>query len=114
MFKQDLHQYPLSQAVRNGRCGTNPNTLTHFLSACEDACQCMSTAQARQTQVDVLEIILETICDSMVDKCWRGWCLDNAYRPLRNIRLLSKTPQEKSHLISLEAEMRTLSNYFLT
>ncbi len=83
MFERELRKYPLSIAVRHGRCGTCPKTLTRFLSVCENACQRMNTDQARHAQIEVLGIILETICDSMVDKCWRGWCLDNAHRPLR-------------------------------
>ncbi len=113
MLQQKLSEYPLSKSVRNGRCGTCPKTLTRFLTACESACQGLPPEQARQMQVEVLEIILETICDCMIAKCWRGWCLDNAHRPLRNIRLLSTTESEKRHLIKLEAEMRTLSYYFL-
>lgn len=114
MLKQKLDKYPLSKAVRNGRCGTCPKTLTRFLSTCEKVCQQMPDDQARQNQVEVLEIILETVCDSLVAKCWRGWCLDNAHRPLRNIRLLSGTEAQKNDLIKLETKMRTLSYYFLS
>lgn len=113
MLKQQLDQYPLSKAVRNGSCGTCPKILTQLLSTCEKVCGHMPAEQARQNQVEVLEIILETVCDSLVDKCWRGWCLDNAHRPLRNIRLLSSSVDQKAHLIQLEAQMRTLSYYFL-
>lgn len=113
MLQQKLSSYPLTQAVRNGRCGTCPKLLTKFLSACEQASQSMPSEHARQTQVEVLEVLLETVCDCMIDKCWRGWCLDNAHRPLRNIRLLSASREQKAHLARLEVEMRTLSYYFL-
>ena len=113
MLKQKLSGYPLAKAVRYGRCGTSPKVLTQFISACEQASSAMPPGDARQTQVEVLEVILETVCDCMIDKCWRGWCLDNAHRPLRNIRLLSATEQQKTDLIRLECEMRTLSYYFL-
>ena len=113
MLQQALRKYPLSKSVRYGQCGTCPKTLTKFLSACEDACEKLSAQQARQVQIDVFEILLDTICDCMIAKCWRGWCLDNAHRPLRNIRLLSSTTAEKAQLANLEAQMRTLSYYFL-
>jgi hypothetical protein len=113
MLQQKLSEYPLGKSVRNGRCDTCPKTLTQFLTTCEGVSQRMPPEQARQVQVDALEILLETICDCMIAKCWRGWCLDNAHRPLRNIRLLSSTEAEKAHLVKLEAEMRTLSYYFL-
>ena len=113
MLKQKLSGYPLAKAVRYGRCGTSPKVLTKFLSACEQASSAMPNEQARQTQVEVMQVILETVCDCMIDKCWRGWCLDNAHRPLRNIRLLSWNDEQKADLAKLEAEMRTLSYYFL-
>ena len=113
MLKQKLSGYPLAKAVRYGRCGTCPNVLIKFLCACEQASQAMPNEYARQTQVEVLEVILDTICDCIVDKCWRGWCLDNAHRPLRNIRLLSSNDEQRAHLAKLESEMRALSYYFL-
>lgn len=113
MLKQNLRQYPLSQAVRHGRCGTCPKTLTRFIDTCSQAGAKMPVDQCRQLHIGVLEILLDTVCDSLVDKCWRGWCLDNIYKPLSYVRVLSKSAHQKRELICLETKMRTLSNYFL-
>jgi len=75
MLKQDLKHNPLSQAVRNGRCGTNPTTLIQFINACSHAGIKMTSDQCRQLHIDVLDILLETICDTLIARCWRGWCL---------------------------------------
>ena len=113
MLKQDLKQYPLSKSIRYGLCGTCPTTLTHFLDTCAQAGTKMTGEQCRQLHIDVLDILLDTICDTLIARCWRGWCLDNTYRPLSYVRLLSKTPDQKRELVQLENRMRTLSYYFL-
>lgn len=114
MLKQELRQYPLSKAVRNGRCGTCPKTLTQFLDTCGQAGTKMSNEQCRQLHIDVLDILLDTICDTLIAKCWRGWCLDNTYKPLSYVRVLSTSPEQKRELAQIENQMRALSHYFLT
>jgi len=56
---------------------------------------------------------METVCDDLIAKCWRGWCLDNIYKPLGALRFLSETEQERKELAKLEAQMRALSYYFI-
>jgi hypothetical protein len=61
----------------------------------------------------ILDLLMETVCDDLIAKCWRGWCLDNIYRPLGRLRRLSATEAEGRELAKLEAQMRMLSYYFL-
>ncbi|RBP50653.1 hypothetical protein [Arenicella xantha] len=73
----------------------------------------MPASQQRQLQIDMLRIILDTICDCQIAKCWRGWCLDNVYRPMAYLRILSQSDQQKREVARIETEFRMLSNYFL-
>lgn len=108
-----ISNYYLSKAVRNGRCGTDPKSLTRFLSICNAAADSLPRNRARQLQIEVMNLIMETVCDDLVAKCWRGWCLDNIYIPLQNVRKMSISTEEKHELFKLESQMRTLSQYFL-
>ncbi|MEM7360858.1 MAG: hypothetical protein AAF431_17340 [Pseudomonadota bacterium] len=113
MLKQPLRMYPYSRAVRNGRCGTCPKTLTSFIDLCHETGLMMPREERRKLHLEVIEIIQETICDPLIAKCWRGWCLDNLDKPLAYVRQNSVTDQEKNQLAKLEAELRILSAYFV-
>ncbi|GAA6138887.1 hypothetical protein NBRC116583_26340 [Arenicella sp. 4NH20-0111] len=113
MLKNALRDYPLSQAVRHGKCGTCPKILTRFIRAANSAAQTLSREQNRRVQIEILEVISDTVCDPLIASCWRGWCLDNCYLPLSKIRELSWTQQEKRELHRLESELRTLTHYYL-
>lgn len=108
-----LKQISLSRQVRRGCCGTPPKVLTHYLDACDQRAQDLSREQARQLYISVFNVIVEVVCDDLIAKCWRGWCLDNVYKPLAMLRVLSVSVNEKKELASLEAQMRLLSSYFL-
>lgn len=108
-----LRDSPMSVAVRNGQCGTCPKLLTNYLSQCSNAAHQLPRTQKMEFYENVLDVLMETVCDDLIAKCWRGWCLDNVYKPLGALRFLSETEQEQKKLAKLEAKMRTLSYYFL-
>ena len=108
-----IHNIPIVKAVRFGCCGTCPQLLIQFIQACNKAGSRLSRQDERRLQIEVLCVLLDTVCDSMIDDCWRGWCLDNACHPLSAIRRLSYTREDKRELARLEREMRELSRYFL-
>lgn len=108
-----LRDFPMSIAVRNGRCGTCPKLLTTYLSKCSSVAHQLSRIQKLEFYRSVLDVLMETVCDDLIAKCWRGWCLDNIYKPLGALRYLSETEQERKELAKLEAQMRALSYYFI-
>ncbi|MEO0368104.1 MAG: hypothetical protein AAF197_04875 [Pseudomonadota bacterium] len=113
MLKKKLKDHALSRKVRYGKCGTPPDVLTDFIKAASRAAESMPREQCRQVHIEMLELIRETVCDSLIARCWRGWCLDHSYIPLAKVRQLSWTESEKRELMQLEKEMRFLSRYFL-
>lgn len=108
-----LKQISLSRQVRRGRCGTPPKVLTRYLDACEHRAESLNREQARQIYISAFNVILEVVCDDLTAKCWRGWCLDNTYKPLGMLRALSLSVKEKKEVEALEVQMRLLSCYFL-
>lgn len=108
-----LHDLPMSAAIRNGKCGTCPTLLTNYLDKCSNFAKQLPLTQKREVYKNILDILMETICDDLIAKCWRGWCLDNLYKPLGELRCLSETEEDSWELAMLEEQMRTLSNYFL-
>jgi hypothetical protein len=104
---------PMSIAVRYGQCGTCPKLLTNYLSKLGDVAHQFPRERKIEIYKSVLDVLMETVCDDLIAKCWRGWCLDNIYKPLGALRFLSETEQERKELAKLEAQMRTLSYYFL-
>jgi hypothetical protein len=108
-----LRDLPMSIAVRNGRCGTCPKLLTNYLNELRNVAHQVPRKQKLEIYKSVIDVLMETICDDLIAKCWRGWCLDNIYKPLGALRYLSETNQERKELVKLEAQMRTLSYYFL-
>ena len=108
-----LKQMSLSRRVRNGRCGTKPKLLMRYFEACDNRVEDLTREQARQVYICACNVIMETVCDDLIAKCWRGWCLDNIGKPLNMLRRLSLNDCEKVEVLRLETQMRLLSRYFL-
>jgi len=108
-----LKQVSLSRQVRRGRCGTSPKLLTRYLDACEQRAKDLSREQARRLYISTFNVLLDVVCDDLIAKCWRGWCLDNTAKPLAMLRVLSSTAKEKKELELIEGQMRLMSRYFL-
>ena len=109
----ELKQISLSRQVRNGRCGTKHKLLIRYFEACDNIANGLTREQARRIYVSVFNVIMETVCDDLIAKCWRGWCLDNIGKPLSMLKRLSFSESEKQEVKKLEAKMRLLSRYFL-
>ena len=108
-----LKQTSLSRQVRRGKCGTTPKVLTRYLDVCDERSENLTREQARRIYISAFNVILETICDDLVARCWRNWCLDNITRPLGMLRQLSHNAKEQKELALLEAQKRLLSRYFM-
>jgi len=68
---------------------------------------------ARNLYLQATHVLLETICDELIAKCWRCWCLDNIYRPLACLHKLNQTEEECRELIHIQTKVRVFSFYFL-
>jgi len=108
-----LKQASLSRQVRRGKCGTSPRLLTRYLDVCDERSDNLTREQARRIYISAFNVMLETICDDLVARCWRSWCLDNITRPLGMLRKLSRSKEEQKELVLLEAQKRLLSRYFM-
>lgn len=108
-----LNNISLSQEVRYGRCGTPANILMRYFKYCDDQSEGLTREQVRRIYISAFNVILETVCDDLIARCWRGWCLDNIGKPLKMLKEHSVTDIECDELKSLEAQMRLLSRYFL-
>jgi len=109
-----IRKSSLSNAVRQGRCGSDPRVVPEFIRS-------QTIASAEQTrdeqwlaQNGIVELLLETIADPLLARCWRNWCLQCCCMPLHTMRHLSQTRAEADKTKRLEMEMHTLREYYLS
>ena len=84
-----------------------------YFDICDHRASSLTREQARRVYLSVFNVLTETICDDLIAKCWRGWCLDNIGKPLSRLRYLSEGQKETKEIAALESQMRLLSSYFL-
>jgi len=103
----------LVQKVRQGKCNTPQSVLFDYLKYCEEQTEGLNKAQARRIHLSVFNVILETICDDLVARCWRNWCRQNINSTLSKVRYLSSSQSELNEYLALEKKMHLFTHYFL-
>ncbi len=100
-------------AVRNGRCGTDPRLVPEFIRSRTIASTEQSREKQLQVQVNIIELLFDTIADPLLAPCWRNWCFQCCCMPLHTLRCLSCTDVETTTTRKLEQEMCMLKQYYL-
>ena len=108
------HECAFGNAVRHGRCGSDPRLVPEFIRSRTIASAEQSRSHQWQTQKAIVELLFDTIADPLLASCWRDWCLKCCCMPLHTLRCLSLTKEEVDNTKRLETEMRTLADYYLT
>lgn len=104
----------IGNAIRNGTCADNPIVITRYLDSIESTAELIFCERERVAlYLNTTQILLDTICDTLIPMHWRQMCLDQIYRPLLNAERLISHPEDRVKFARLQVEMHTLVPYFL-
>ena len=109
----NCHESRLGRSVRTGRCGSDPRMVPEFIRSHTLLTNNLDRAEQRQTQLEIISVLFETVADTLLAQCWRNWCLHCCAMPLHTLRCLSSGVEECAETEKLEEEMTVLKNYFL-
>ncbi|MCY1394842.1 hypothetical protein D9M71_97700 [compost metagenome] len=95
-MKPVLHDLPylenwrwLSRRIRCALEPDEPRLIEHYLAEGRYLVRCTDTSAWTVAQTS-FRVLLDTACDPMLPWHWRSQCLDQAWRPLRDLRRLSQ------------------------
>ena len=103
----------LGQAVRHGRCGSDPRLVPEFIRSESMASAEQTRDEQWQVQVEIVGLLFETVADPLLANCWRNWCLQCCCMPMHTLRCLSLTQSENNKTKKLQMEMSALKEYYL-
>ncbi len=104
----------LQDLVRNGSMPDRPDRLREFIELYKDRTRELERSEEIAMHYRVYELLLETICDSLIPKHWRFLCLDYLFEPCRALKRLCETSEQEQEVRRLQSEARYLSSYFLS
>lgn len=104
----------LTNAVRHGRCGSDPRMVAEFIRKYTVNSANVSREEQWNAQADIVRVLFETIAAPLLATCWRKWCMQCCCMPLHTLRCLSLTPSESENTSKLEAELRALNEYYIS
>lgn len=102
----------LTHIVRYGKAPNSPQILNSFLKESELLAEIGETTEKLNQHLRTAQVLLDTICDSLVPKHWRLQCLDNIYRPLHHAQRVAKNEQEQTKINRFQYEMNATVPYF--
>lgn len=108
----NYYKNDLSNDVRNGRCGTDPRIVPEFIRRKTVNFSDESRERQWQVQQEIVQILFDTVADTLVASCWRNWCANCSCMPLHTLKCLSLTRAEQDKVRKLEQELRSLKEYF--
>ena len=102
----------LSNAVRCGRCGSDPRIIPEFIRRKTVNFAEESRELQWQAQEEIVRVLYDTVADTLVASCWRHWCATCCCMPLHTLKCLSMTQPEIDKTHKLEQELRSLKGYY--
>ena len=103
----------IERDIRWGRLPDRPDILYQYLLDCEATAMTLENSIARDLFRQLVDLLVEVICDASVPYHWRCLCLDNIYRPMACLRKRAGTPIEQIELNKKTYEINVLAGYFL-
>ena len=76
----------IERDIRWGRLPDRPDILYHYLLDCEAEAMTLENSVAQNLLRQLVDLLVEVICDASVPYHWRCLCLDNIYRPMACLR----------------------------
>ena len=107
------HVREIERDIRWGRLPDRPDILYQYLLDCEADAMALENSVAKDLFRQLVDLLVEVICDVCVPYHWRCLCLDNIYRPMACLRKRAGTPIERLELSRKTHEINVLAGYFL-
>lgn len=104
----------VANTVRYGEDPDSPELINRYIIlANKIAADQPAIGQKLNVHYSVANTLLDSICDTYVDKFWRELCYANMHRVLVEIDQLTKVPARRTQLQQFRHELRISVNYFL-
>ena len=105
--------YKYAKRVRYCCTPQNTQTINEYLESGQNVIRKYSTDSAHDVYLTEYNVLLETMCDTLIPTDWRQLCSDNITRVLIRLRALAYTKEEILKTQILSKEHKTLEKYFV-
>lgn len=120
MLEADALQTTLERWRRTGhliRTGETPDAchqIHNYFYLTQMLAQGKSAAYQRSLYTRVYTNLIDVVCDCLIERHWRLYCLELVYVPLRALYELAATEEQRQDVQCYRQETRVLSHYFLS
>tara|TARA_B100001057_G_C22753592_1_gene912753 strand:+ start:508 stop:870 length:363 start_codon:yes stop_codon:yes gene_type:complete len=104
----------LEKRVRFGKNPDSPELLYTYLDLYKEQLFEVGEEAAQAYLTEIIDLLLETICDPLVPYQWRALCLDNIYKPMFDLSKLPKTQDNRRILRDKTHEISVLTRHLFT
>lgn len=102
----------LEKTILKGEKPDSPKLLFRYLALGETYTKDQPKEFKIRMYNRILNILLETVCDTYIAQQWRDLCLNYCNKPLASLSTLAETAPEKEHLRKQLTTFKSLSHYF--
>ena len=114
MLAVDSATRELEKRVRFGKNPDSPDLLYTYLDLYKEQLSEVGVEAAQSYLTEIIDLLLETICDPLVPYQWRALCLDNIYKPVFDLSKLPKTKDNRRILRNKTREISVLTRHLFT
>ena len=104
----------LEKRVRFGQNPDSPDLLYTYLDLYTEQLSEVGVEVAQAHLTEIIDLLLETICDPLVPYQWRALCLDNIHKPVSDLSKLSNTKDNRRILRTKAHEISVLTRHLFT
>ena len=104
----------LQNRIRFGKNPDSPDLLYTFLDLYKKQLSEVGAEAAQAYLTEIIDLLLETICDPLVPYQWRALCLDNIHKPVSDLSKLSNTKDNRRILRTKTHEISVLTRHLFT
>ncbi len=105
--------YKHARRVRYCRTPQNTDAINEYLESGQNVIRKYSVDSAIDVYLTEYNLLLETMCDTLLPYGWRKLCSENLSRILIRLRALAYTKEEILKTQTLSKEHKLLEKYFL-
>ena len=104
----------LEKRVRFGKNPDSPDLLYTYLGLYKEKLSEAGVEASQAYLTEIIDLLLETICDPLVPYQWRALCLDNIHKPVFDLSKLSKTKDNRRIFRNKTHEISVLTRHLFT
>ena len=101
----------LEKRVRLGKNPDSPDLLYTYLDLYKEKLSEVGVEASQAYITEIIDLLLETICDPLVPYQWRALCLDNIHKPVFDPSKLPKTKNNRRMLRNKTHEIGVLTRH---